>query len=305
MIEYFTDSQFLTIFTNTQKEIREIKLLFYSMQIPFEENSTLSENSLRVPVALSEKVIWEVEEYIRENDNWPPPKPENKKQQPLSFHHLLSHVTVVTVLLIFHRLTTRFQDSRHWFERGKFSAKTILSGEWERTVTALTLHLDDSHLLSNFFGLLLFVSGVSQYVGVGVAWFLVLLSGALGNYINALFYQQHHFAVGASTAIFGAVGVMGVFAVKQRITEKVLLRPIATPLIGAFGLLIILGMNLESDVMAHLFGFVSGVIIGAIAATFFNLKTLYASTVQWVYFFFFSGIIVYCWMAQLSPLSIY
>ena len=38
---------------------------------------------------------------------------------------------------------------RDWFAAGEAQAGLILDGEWERVVTALSLHADLGHLLSN------------------------------------------------------------------------------------------------------------------------------------------------------------
>ena len=57
---------------------------------------------------------------------------------------------------------------------------------------------------------------VSQYIGRGAAWFSILMAGAIGNGLNAYFYQTLHLSIGASTMVFAALGILGIFAINDR-----------------------------------------------------------------------------------------
>src|SRR5437016_9452621 len=96
--------------------------------------------------------------------------------------------------------------TRHsaWFARGSAATDRIVAGEWWRTVTALTLHADASHLLGNAAASVVLVGAVSRELGPGLGLWLVLLAGAGGNALTAVAHSAHHASVGASTAIFGA-----------------------------------------------------------------------------------------------------
>ena len=78
----------------------------------------------------------------------------------------------------------------------------------DRLVTALTLHADWQHLLGNLLIGGIFISRLCRDLRSGPAWLLLLASGALGNLANAWLQNPAHRAVGASTAIFGAVGML-------------------------------------------------------------------------------------------------
>ena len=96
-----------------------------------------------------------------------------------------------------------------WEERGVAESRAILHGEWWRTLTALTLHADLSHLLANLGTGLLFAAFLLPRLGPGVTWLAVVLSGALGNAVNAWGYRgEWHGSIGASTACFGALGLL-------------------------------------------------------------------------------------------------
>ncbi len=85
------------------------------------------------------------------------------------------------------------------------SASHILRGEWFRSATALLLHSDVVHLAGNLAGVGVFATAVCSVTGWGMGWLLILISGISGNLINAYFYEYGHRAIGASTAVFGAV----------------------------------------------------------------------------------------------------
>src|SRR5205809_421801 len=82
-------------------------------------------------------------------------------------------------------------------ERGSAEESAILHGQWWRTVTALTLHADASHLAANLATGLLFAAFVIPRLGAGFTWLAILLSGALGNALNAWGYRgESHDSIG-------------------------------------------------------------------------------------------------------------
>jgi membrane associated rhomboid family serine protease len=142
------------------------------------------------------------------------------------------------------------------------SAERILAGELWRTVTALTLHVDLAHLFANVAACALFVTAVGRALGPGLGGLVVLLSGAFGNLLNALAYGSHHTSVGASTAIFGAVGTLaGLQAIRRRVRGFRGSRVLA-PIAAGLALLAMLGTGERADLWAHLFGFLAGGLLG-------------------------------------------
>jgi rhomboid protease GluP len=142
-----------------------------------------------------------------------------------------------------------------WFERGSADAAAILRGEWWRSVTALTLHADAGHVAGNAVlgGLLLAL--LARSVGPGVASALMLFSGAAGTFAAAALVRHDFVSIGASTAVFGALGTL---AALPRNSRRVWM-----PVIGGLALLALLGTSKRADVAGHLCGFVSGVLAGA------------------------------------------
>ncbi len=147
-----------------------------------------------------------------------------------------------------------------------YSAGELESGarrEWWRAVTALTLHAGPEHLVGN----LLFGTWVgvlaSRLFGAGLAWAGILAAGSAGNLLAMLVAPADHRALGASTAVFGGLGLLSGFgwlsgwAPEERWWSR------ATPLVSGVSLLALLGAGTEHvDVLGHLLGFASGVVLG-------------------------------------------
>jgi membrane associated rhomboid family serine protease len=152
-----------------------------------------------------------------------------------------------------------------WFDAGRANAALIRQGEWWRTVTALSLHSDLIHLVSNivFGGMIGFFAG--KMLGSGLAWFSILLAGAAGNMLNALIRDPRHTSIGASTAVFAAFGMVAAFASVRRRHLRVSKLARYAPIVGAVVLLSYLGTSGErTDVFAHVAGFVAGLLFGAL-----------------------------------------
>jgi membrane associated rhomboid family serine protease len=173
--------------------------------------------------------------------------------------------------------------SQDWWSAGAAQAGLIADGEWWRTLTALGLHADLEHLASNlafgsFLGLLLV-----QLLGPGLAWLAILLGGALGNALNALLQPTAHTAVGASTAIFAALGILATLAWRRRLVlwTRGLRRWL--PLAAGVMLLAYLGFGGErTDIGGHVAGFAAGTALGVGLACAGD-RVPQAASAQWIF----------------------
>jgi membrane associated rhomboid family serine protease len=156
------------------------------------------------------------------------------------------------VLLLFFGITGDWADQSHWFDEGAVRGGRILEhGEWWRVLTGLTLHADPVHVFSNAVIGGIVIHFLCKILGSGLGWLLVLLAGCLGNSINIIFQGKFHNAVGFSTAVFGAIGILCGIEVKRRQGIKGLLLPLGAGL----SLLAMLGSEGErTDFGAHLWG---------------------------------------------------
>ncbi|MEQ1860138.1 MAG: rhomboid family intramembrane serine protease [Chthoniobacteraceae bacterium] len=156
-----------------------------------------------------------------------------------------------------------------WIDLGDANNRAILTGQWWRTITALTLHGDLSHFMANLFFGLLFAGFLLPRFGGGFTWLGFVLAGAAGNALNAAFYRsENHSTIGASTAVFGALGMLVAreFLARWRSPAKRNWWHLIIPLGGGLALLAWLGSGGEDepriDLMAHFWGFAAGLVLG-------------------------------------------
>jgi len=218
---------------------------------------------LRIDPADFVRALVELRRYEELNRDWPPQR--NQLESPQDNNSLTSLSVLVLLACFFNLTQLHINLAGHtpvnWTELGNAHAGKILTGDWWRTLTALTLHADWLHLFGNLVLGGLFIQRLCQYLGAGLGWTLVLASGALGNLCNALLQSADHRALGASTAVFGAVGILaaiGVLRKRQSLGPRWTL-----PVAAALALLAFLGSAGErTDIGAHLFGFGCGFALG-------------------------------------------
>jgi len=212
--------------------------------------------------------------YEEENRNWPP---RQTRERP-SYDGLPFVALGFVLLVLFSWVTGPAARNSAWFEHGTSVAELVMRGHPERAVTALTLHADSTHVFGNVLSGAIFGHLVERRMGPGLGFLAVLASGALGNLANAAYYftqGEPHASIGASTAVMGAVGVL---AATQAFVHRSHRQPSsgtprtprrswsdwAAPLMGGLALLGTLGSGAESDLGAHGFGFVGGLVAGAV-----------------------------------------
>jgi rhomboid protease GluP len=189
-------------------------------------------------------------------------------------------------------------DGGPWFGPGSASAEAIVHhGAWWRAVTALTLHADLAHVLGNAVALIIFVSALGRWLGRGLALSLVLLAGTAGNLITAFGYGTHHDSVGASTAAFGALGLLGglQFVRRYRFAARLDRRRRALTAIAAcLGLFAMLGVGERTDVVAHLAGLACGLLLGLAVGRW--LRRPPRALAQWALTAASALAVVGCWL---------
>jgi rhomboid protease GluP len=162
-------------------------------------------------------------------------------------------------------------SSAGWLARGTADARAILDGEPWRAVTALTLHADAPHVLGNAVSCAVFATLLFRAIGPGLGASLMLAAGAAANLLNAWLHGPGHVSVGASSAVFGAVGVLAGLQFAERWRFRFHRRRAWLPLAAGLGLLAMLGTAGErTDISAHLLGLACGIPLGAIAGFAFR-----------------------------------
>jgi membrane associated rhomboid family serine protease len=155
------------------------------------------------------------------------------------------------------------------FELGELDAARVQAGEWWRAWTALTLHLDGPHLAANLGAGVWFGYLAGRQMGGGTAWLITVTGAALANLLEGLLGPPEHRAVGASTAVFAALGAMSAYSWRERFARPQHWVRRWGPLVAGVILLGWMGSAGEGtdvDVVAHLGGFAVGALLGALAA---------------------------------------
>lgn len=233
-----------------------------SKGIPYRLEPEQGHWRLLVPDELLALAIHEIVLYEDENRNWPPLPPPH---QPLDAS-IYTTLSILILLAAFHNLVRsdlltvsgRYPD---WFSIGMMQSAKILDGEWWRLVTSLTLHADLQHLLGNLCIGGVFVVLLCRELGSGLGWTLLLGAGLLGNLANGYLQPATHNSIGASTAVFGVVGILAGLSVRRyRQLKK---RRWAVPVAAALSLLVLIGSEgKNTDVGAHFFGLLAGLLLG-------------------------------------------
>lgn len=247
----------------TRRIAREWGLVLQSMGIGFVMQVHHEGWVLRVAPHLRERALDAIEAYEQENADWPPPRRADKPRHEPSAVIPMAFAALAAFLAL---TTGPVSSGSVWFEVGRADAKLLLSEPW-RMVTALTLHADGKHVLGNLISGGIFGAALSRRIGAGAALLAMVGAGLAGNAANAIYHlAEGHRSIGASTAVFGAVGMLSTVQMlldrdrprsrKRRLVE------LLGPLIGGLALLGALGASPHSDLWAHGFGFAAGALLG-------------------------------------------
>ncbi|MFW5908906.1 MAG: rhomboid family intramembrane serine protease [Desulfosalsimonas sp.] len=233
-------------------------LILKASGVPFRVRKDGRGWGIWVQVRDYERARHSVEQYFRENRA----VAAESRITPVNRHHGYAGIWAAVLIAFVYFAAARTGNVHSvWSEFGA-SAHKIAQGELYRVVTALVLHVDPVHLIGNMIGLAVFATAVCHVSGWGVGILMVLCTGATGNLINAWTHQQGHLSIGASTAVFGAIGILSGYQFLQRRKNARQKAAAWLPLACGLALLGFLGTGAHVDLTAHLFGFLVGIFFG-------------------------------------------
>jgi len=170
-----------------------------------------------------------------------------------------SPVWFLMLAVLFYLSTYRFKSIR---DLGIVDSAAIHNGEWWRFFTATMLHADLPHLVSNCtIGIIFLGLAMAQYGG-GLALLAAFLSGAAANVASFLVDQRP--ALGASGVVMAALGMLAAHSIWLWRTERPVGPIVLRSVLGGLLLLVLVGFDPASDVIAHVGGFIAGGICGVI-----------------------------------------
>ncbi len=243
--------------------LRERILVLESVGIPSRVARNGSDQVLLVPTSAWERAERELSLFEAEADSQP--VPATRPVPPLDVRRAIPGI-VIYLLLVggFHFLVSQTSWGHELIERGKTDAQQIRDGAWWRTVSALFLHADATHLASNMFFGALFGGLMSMTLGNARAWGSILFGGAAGNFCNAWIRDSGHTSIGASTAVFAALGMLAAYPWRQRSGRSLRSVDRWAPLVLGLVLLGLIGGGGErTDVTAHGLGMLLGIGMGS------------------------------------------
>ncbi len=278
----------------TQKQADLCALILSSSGLSYRIQKIRTGWNVWVDASHYNRALESVELYFRENRN---ARPEfGEKNIEIRKDTIISGIIVSIIILLWYILAQNADDAKEIVNRFGASAVKILDGEYYRSVTALMLHKDEVHLAGNMTGLFIFGTAVCSVTGWGIGWLMVLVSGMAGNMINAFMYESAHVSIGASTAVFGAIGILAGYQGSQIKRNSRPLKSAWVPMACGLALLGLLGSGgVEVDIMAHLFGFFCGILLGILYVLAIKKKP--GKFFQWASAAAAMGIVFYAWSA--------
>jgi membrane associated rhomboid family serine protease len=206
----------------------------------------------------------QLECFDRESLDWPPrpAAPEAPARKTEFFTPLLWALAVLAVFC------GQNEWPEAWETAGALDARAVFGrGEWWRLGTALFLHADLGHLVSNLFSGIFVFAVVRSTIGRWRGWLLLAIASVAGNFaIAGLNYPGPYRSIGASTAVFAGLGLLtgrAISVLRRTHRWRALFVAVAAgvTLLGLYG-----AGGTHTDVGAHATGFAAGLVLGFAAA---------------------------------------
>jgi rhomboid protease GluP len=146
-------------------------------------------------------------------------------------------------------------------EAGMMEGGAVSQGQFWRLFTAMWLHADLGHLASNAaLGIVLLGLAMGRF-GTGVGLLGAYLAGLGGN-LAVWLLSFGHASLGASGLVMGCLGLVAASTFFWERRRPRTIRYVARGVLAGALLFVLLGLSPETDVRAHIGGFVSGVVLG-------------------------------------------
>ena len=224
---------------------------------------------LVVPPAFGERARYEIWTWESENREQRPRTEPIKPVYQDSAWGVAGYIALISIVAV---LAGEAAFNRDWLEAGRVDGVLIRAGEWWRAVTALTLHSGLPHFVGNVVFGAVFGVMAGRVLGPGVTWLAVLIAATFGNLLNTFLLDPNHRAIGASTAVFAALGLISGFAWRGKLFAQDRWAWRLGPIVGGIALLAYTGTGGENtDIGAHLAGFVCGFAGGVLLTRVYHL----------------------------------
>lgn len=215
---------------------------------------------LIVPATDGERAAAAIRQYVHENRHWRWRQPMFRDQVVFDW----SSLGWVVAMVLCDWGSVRAPNLR---DAGIMDGDAVVHGQWWRLFTAMFFHADLGHLAANAgFGLILLGLAMGRFGG-GVALLASFLAGAMGNLV-AMALDPGHRSLGASGMVMGCLGLLAAQSVPALRKGPYSRKLVISSFIAGVMLFVLLGLDPESDVVAHGGGFVGGVMAGGLLLLF-------------------------------------
>ncbi len=248
----------------TAEEGFEHGLVVLAMGRPFWLVASGSAHRLLVEPEILDAALEQLALFNRESAGWPPAGPAERP-------HPARRADLTTPLVWAATVSAAYWDQvrfpGRWEDWGSLDSQGIFArGEWWRPASALFLHADLGHLLSNLLSGVFVFSAVATTLGRARGWILLALSSVAANLAAAALHRGSAYtSLGASTAIFAGLGLLTGRAAElvSRGGHPHPWRAMLAPVGAGTGLLALYGAGGPGvDLSAHVCGFASGLVAG-------------------------------------------
>jgi membrane associated rhomboid family serine protease len=211
---------------------------------------------LLVPPADYEKALEALEQYRRENQSagWKPPPIDTG-----ATFHWGGLGWAAAIAAFYYWSAIRFPEAR---QAGVVDGDQVAAGQWWRLLTAVTLHENPTHLVANATAGTIFLGLAMARFGAGVALLASFAAGVAGNVAGLLIYSRPNQSLGASGMVMGALGLITAQSFSEWRRHPAGGRFIFRAFAAGALILVLLGFDPKSDIVAHMGGFLAGVLAG-------------------------------------------
>ena len=188
---------------------------------------------------------------------------------PITYTLILINIVIWLCMILY---LDRFSDVK-LLEVGGLVHFNVVHGEWYRLISSMFLHFNFEHILMNMLSLFIFGKIVESIIGSWRMLIIYIISGLYGNFVS-LSFNTTTISVGASGAIFGLIGSIFVIMYLSKNFNKKMIGQLLIALV----VLIVFSLFMSNiNIMAHLGGFISGVLITLIGYYFKTQRSLFWS----------------------------
>ena len=186
---------------------------------------------------------------------------------PITYTLILINIVIWLCMILY---LNRFSDVK-LLEVGGLVHFNVVHGEWYRLISSMFLHFNFEHILMNMLSLFIFGKIVESIIGSWRMLIIYIISGLYGNFVS-LSFNTTTISVGASGAIFGLIGSIFVIMYLSKNFNKKMIGQLLIALV----VLIVFSLFMSNiNIMAHLGGFISGVLITLIGYYFKTHRSLF------------------------------